>query len=78
MAKKCRVEIYDEIKSNDLTLYFENVIDSEQLAQIIFSNIRRFSGNVRAFAVDLSTKKKSAAAILPMETVSFYKSRLTV
>jgi hypothetical protein len=77
MPKKCRVEIYDDLKTNDITLYLENVIDSTQLSELVFSNLTKFSGNVRAFAINLSTNKKSAASIFPMETVAFYKSKIT-
>ncbi len=71
-----RVEIYDEVKANDLTIYSEQGVDKEYLTEMVFSNIRRFSGNVRAYVFDNVKKKKTTALFLPMEVLP-KKSQLT-
>jgi hypothetical protein len=44
----------------------------------MFSNARRFQGNVKAFVYDSLKKKKTAAARLSMETISsINKHKLT-
>ena len=78
MRNRYRVEIYDEVKANDLTLYSDDGIDKEHLTELVFSNLRQFSGNVRAFVFDKLKKRKTVALFLPMETVNKYsKSKLT-
>lgn len=77
MQNRYRVEIYDDIKSNDLTMYLDNNIDREYLSEIVFSNLRRFSGNVKAYVYDSIKKKKTVAMILPMETVNLFKSKIS-
>jgi hypothetical protein len=67
MKNRYRVEIYDEVKANDLTIYSEQGVDKEYLTEIVFSNVRRFSGNVRAYVFDNVKKKKTTALFLPME-----------
>jgi hypothetical protein len=42
---------------------------------MVYSNIRQFSGKVRAYAVDVKTKKKVAAMFLNEEIVSYAKSK---
>jgi hypothetical protein len=69
MKNRYRVEIYDEVKSNDLTIYSDQGVDKEYLTEIVFSNIRRFSGNVRAYVFDNVKKKKTTALFLPMEVL---------
>ena len=69
MKNRYRVEIFDEIKDNDLTLYSETKIDKEHLTELVFSNLRRFSGNVRAYVFDNLKKKKTTALYLPMEVI---------
>jgi hypothetical protein len=76
MRKRYRIEIYDDIKSNDMTIYSDKMIDSEKLSELVFSNLRRFSGNVKAFAIDSTTNKKTAAAMFPLETVALFKSNI--
>ena len=76
MKNRYRIEIYDEVKTNDLTLYFEQGVDKEYLTEIVFSNLRRFSGNVRAYVFDSLKKKKTTALFLPMEVLP-KKSKLT-
>ena len=76
MHNRYRVEIYDDIKSNDMTMYLDNNIDREYLSEIVFSKLRFFSGNVKAYVYDSVKKKKTAALIFPMETVAFVKSKI--
>ena len=74
MKNRFRIEIYDEIKSNDVTLYFEQGVDKEYLTEIVFSNINKFQGNVKAFVFDSLKKKKTTALFLPMETINYVKN----
>lgn len=76
MKNRYRVEIYDEVKANDLTIYSEQGVDKEYLTELVFSNLRRFSGNVRAYVFDNLKKKKTTAMFLPMEAIP-KKSELT-
>ena len=69
MRNRYRIEIYDDVKANDLTLYSETKIDKEHLTEIVFSNLRQFSGNVRAFVYDNLKKRKITALFLPMEFI---------
>ena len=64
-----RVEIYDEYKPNDLTIYSEQGVDKEYLTEMVFSNVRRFNGNIKAYVYDNKEKKKITALYLPMEFV---------
>ena len=77
MKNRFRIEIYDEVKENDLTLYSETGVDKEYLSEIVFSNLNRFCGNVRAFVYDNQKKKKTTALFLPMETISFTKNKVS-
>ena len=69
MKNRYRIEIYDEVKDNDLTLYSEQGVDKEYLTEIVFSNLRRFQGNVKAFVYDNLKKKKTTALILNRESL---------
>ena len=69
MKNRYRIEIYDEVKANDLTLYSEQGVDKEYLTEIVFSNLRRFQGNIKAFVYDNLKKKKTTALFLPMEVI---------
>ena len=51
-----RVEIYDEYKPNDLTIYSEQGVDKEYLTEMVFSNVRRFNGNIKAYVYDNKEK----------------------
>ena len=64
-----RVEIYDEYKPSDLTIHSEQGVDKEYLTEMVFSNIRRFGGNIKAYVYDNKEKKKTTALYLPMEFV---------
>ncbi|NCV08422.1 MAG: hypothetical protein EBW51_07505 [Actinobacteria bacterium] len=63
------LEIFDEVKSNDLTIYSDEGVNKEYLTELVFSNLRRFSGNVRAYVFDNLKKKKTTALYLPMEVI---------
>ena len=69
MKNRYRVEIFDEVKSNDLTTYSDEGVNKEYLTELVFSNLRRFSGNVRAYVFDNLKKKKTTALYLPMEVI---------
>ena len=69
MKNRYRVEIFDEVKANDLTIYSDEGVNKEYLTELVFSNLRRFSGNVRAYVFDNLKKKKTTALYLPMEVV---------
>ena len=70
MRNRFRIEIYDANKANDLTLYSEQGVDKEYLTEIVFSNLRRFNGKVRAYVYDNVKKKKITAMFLNEETVA--------
>jgi hypothetical protein len=64
MNNRFRIEIYDANKANDLTLYSEQGVDREYLNELVFSNLRRFSGRVNAYVFDNQKKKKVTAMFL--------------
>jgi len=74
MKNRYRIEIYDDVKANDLTIYSESNVDKEYLTEMVFSNLRQFSGNIRAYVYDNVKKKKTTALILPMELLSKYRN----
>lgn len=76
MKNRFRVEIYDEVKSNDLTIYSEQGVDKEYLTELVFSNLLNFSGNVRAYVYDQLKKRKTTAIYLPMELVNRNRPRI--
>ena len=69
MRNRYRVEIYDDNKANDLTIYSEQGVDKEYLTELVFSNLRKFDGNIRAYVYDNLKKKKITALFLPMEFI---------
>ena len=78
MRNRYRIEIYDDVKANDLTLYSETNIDKEYLTELVFSNIRQFSGTVKAYVYDNLKKKKTTALLLDMGIVNKYnKNKMT-
>ena len=78
MYNRYRVEIYDENKLNDLTLYFSDGVNREHLSELVFSNIRRFQGKVKAYVFDKKKKEKVLAIFYPEEIVKKYNNnRLT-
>jgi len=76
MKNRFRVEIYDANKLNDLTIYSEQGIDKDYLTEIVFSNLSRFSGNVKAYVYDELKKTKTVALFLPEQTVMRYKPKM--
>jgi hypothetical protein len=76
MKNRYRVEIYDENKLNDLTIYSEQGVDKEYLTELVFSNLRRFNGTIRAYVYDNLKKKKTTALLLPVEFIP-KKTQLT-
>jgi hypothetical protein len=75
MKNRFRIEIYDDVKSHDLTLYSEQGVDKEHLTEIVFSNIRRFNGKIRAYVYDSVKKKKTTAMFLDEDIVRFANSQ---
>ena len=76
MKNRYRVEIYDENKLNDLTISSEQGVDKEYLTELVFSNLRRFNGTIRAYVYDNLKKKKTTALLLPVEFIP-KKTQLT-
>jgi len=64
-----RVEIYDANKMNDTTIYSDQGVDKEYLTELVFSNIRNFSGRVNAYVFDNVKKKKTTALFFDENTV---------
>lgn len=69
MKNRFRVEIYDANKMNDITIYSEQGVDKEYLTELVFSNIRNFSGRVNAYVFDNVKKKKTTALFFDEDTV---------
>ena len=69
MKNRFRVEIYDANKMNDITIYSEQGVDKEYLTELVFSNIRNFSGRVNAYVFDNVKKKKTTALFFDENTV---------
>ena len=77
MANRYRVEIYDANKLNDVTIYSEQGVDKEYLTELVFSNIRNFSGKINAYVFDNVKKKKITAMFLDETIVDFNKQMLS-
>jgi hypothetical protein len=75
MRNRFRIEIYDENKLNDLTLYSEQGVDKDYLTELVFSNLSQFSGRVKAYVYDELKKKKTVALLINQETVTKYKPK---
>ena len=74
MANRFRVEIYDANKANDITIYSDQGVDKEYLTELVFSNIKNFSGKINAYVFDNVNKKKTTAMFLDENTVQFNKN----
>ena len=74
MRNRYRVEIYDENKANDLTIFSDEGVSREYLSELVFGNIRRFSGTIRAYVYDVKRKRKTLEIFIPMETVNKYNN----
>ena len=77
MRNRYRIEIYDDIKSNDVTMFADNNVDRDLLSEYVFANIRKFSSTVHAYVYDNEKKKKVTAMFLPMETVQSIQSKFS-
>ena len=77
MANRFRVEIYDANKANDITIYSDQGVDKEYLTELVFSNIRNFSGKINAYVFDNVKKKKTTAMFLDESTVEFNKNLIS-
>ncbi len=73
MANRFRVEIYDADKNNDITIYSDQGVDKEYLTELVFSNIRNFSGKINAYVFDNVKKKKTTAMFIDESIVEFNK-----
>jgi hypothetical protein len=73
MKNRYRVEIYDANKLNDVTIYSDSGVDKEYLTELVFSNLRKFSGRVNAYVFDNVKKKKTTAMFLDEAVVTKYK-----
>jgi len=76
MVNRFRVEIYDANKANDITIYSEQGVDKEYLTELVFSNIKNFSGKINAYVFDNVKKKKTTAMFLDENTVEFSKNKI--
>jgi hypothetical protein len=76
MANRFRVEIYDANKLNDITIYSDQGVDKEYLTELVFSNIRNFSGKINAYVFDNVKKKKVTAMFLDEYIVNKTKSKI--
>jgi len=76
MRNRFRVEIYDENKANDITIYSDQGVDKEHLTELVYSNVNNFFGNVRAYVYDQLKKKKTTAVYLPAEFVNRGRPRV--
>ena len=68
MKNRYRVEIYDENKLNDLTIYSEQGVDQENFRQMVFSYLPKFQGNVKAYVYDELNKRKTVALYYPVDS----------
>jgi hypothetical protein len=73
MKNRYRVEIYDANKMNDVTIYSDSGVDKDYLTELVFSNLRKFSGKVNAYVFDNVRKKKTTAMFLDEAVVTKYK-----
>jgi hypothetical protein len=73
MANRFRIEIYDADKNNDITIYSDQGVDKEYLTELVFSNIRNFSGKINAYVFDNVKKKKTTAMFIDESIVEFNK-----
>jgi hypothetical protein len=73
MKNRYRVEIYDANKMNDVTIYSDSGVDKDYLTELVFSNLRKFSGRVNAYVFDNVKKKKTTAMFLDEDIVTKHK-----
>ena len=75
MANRFRVEIYDANKLNDVTIYSEQGVDKEYLTELVFSNMKNFSGKINAKVFDNVKKKKTTAMFIDESVVQKVKAQ---
>ena len=75
MANRFRVEIYDANKLNDVTIYSEQGVDKEYLTELVFSNMKNFSGKINAYVFDNVKKKKTTAMFIDEYVVQKVKAQ---
>jgi hypothetical protein len=75
MKNRFRVEIYDANKLNDLTIYSEQGVDKEYLTELVFSNMSKFSGAIKAYVYDELKKKKTVALFIDETIVNKNRSK---
>jgi len=66
MRSRYRVEMYDEIKANDITIYLDENLDRQTLSKIVYSYLPKFIGNVKSYVYDEKNKRKTVAAYYPI------------
>ena len=76
MRNRYRIEVYDEDKNNDLTLFSDERIDKSHLTEIVFSNLARFRGSIKAYVFDNLKKQKTVALYLPSESIKVNRNRV--
>jgi len=76
MRNRYRVEIYDANKSNDLTIYSDTGVDKEYLTELVFSNLKKFDGQVRAYVFDKLKKRKTTALVLNADVVDNHNNKI--
>ena len=75
MRNRFRREIYDANKLNDLTIYSEQGVDKEYLTELVFSNMKNFSGKINAYVFDNVKKKKTTAMFIDEYVVQKVKAQ---
>jgi hypothetical protein len=75
MANRFRVEIYDANKLNDITIYSDQGVDKEYLTELVFSNMKNFSGKINAYVFDNVKKKKTTAMFIDEYVVQKVKAQ---
>lgn len=73
-----RIDIYDEVKSNDIRIMSDEGLDKEGLSQLVWSNLNHFQGNIKAYVYDNLKKKKTVAVYYPMDIISKYRKAARV
>ena len=76
MRNRYRVEIYDANKANDLTIYSDTGVDKEYLTELVFSNLKNFHGQVRAYVFDKLKKRKTTALVLNSDVVDNHNNKI--
>jgi hypothetical protein len=70
-----RIDIYDEVKANDIRIFSDEGLDKEGLSQLVWSNVDKFQGNVKAYVYDSLKKKKTMAVYYPMDVLANHRNR---